>query len=289
MRKEVRLLKQYWLEVKWLFIKLGWLFVSLPKSSKPATNTSFTLGITTYKERFEPYLKPLVKKLVYLFPETPIIIAVNGYHNLAEQEKYLQEITEWVKPYKNVSLITYKIPQGLCTLWNQLVIKAPSQNIFLLNEDINVSLSFKKDLLSSGILTSEFGLINGSFSHFMLNKSLIKKVGWFDERFPGIGYEDHDYEIRMTIAGKQVEHYIVEGIKNERVVPKDWSYDKNHEVILTKYSSPNEKHYFSKWEFSETEKIGFTYARIIKGFAKLKDGMETPNFYPEIELNEWLK
>ena len=119
----------------------------------------------------------------------------------------------------------------------------------------------------------------------MLNKSIIKKIGWFDERFPGIGYEDHDYEIRMALAGKQVEHYNIVGIKNERVLPKDWSYGDQHDVILTKYSGPNEKHYFSKWEFSDTEQEGFVYVRIIQGYAKQVEGMETPNFYMENELN----
>lgn len=285
MNKAQRIGKQYWQEVKWLFIKLGWLLVSMPKESKPYSDTAFTLGITTYKERFETYLKPLIKKLVYLFPETPIVIAVNGYHNLAEQEKYLQQITQWAEPYKNVKLVTYKEPQGLCTLWNQILIKAPSQKVFLFNEDINVSQSFKNDILSSGILNSEFGLINGSFSHYMLNKSMIKTVGWFDERFPGIGYEDHDYEIRIVLADKKVHHFTIKGIKNERVIPKDWSYDKNHQVILTKYSGPNEKHYFSKWEFSDTAQQGFVYVRIIQQYAKLVEQMETPNFYPEIELN----
>jgi len=287
MSKFFRIIKQYVLEVKWVFINLGWSFISLPKSSKPHSDTSFTFGITTYKERYQPYLQPLVKKLVYLFPEVPIVIAVNGYHNLSEQEKYLEQIVEWVKPYKNVSLITYNEPQGLCKLWNQIVIKAPSQKVFLLNDDINISKSFKNGILSSGILDSEFGLINGSFSHYMINKSVIKTVGWFDERFPGIGYEDHDYEIRMTLAGKKVEHFDIEGIKNENVIPKDWSYNEDHHVILTKYSGPNEKHYFSKWEFTDKEREGFTHVRIIQGYAKLKPNMMTPDFYPEIELNKW--
>lgn len=283
MSKGLRIVKQFWKELIRLLIRLRWLFIKLPKSSNSNTSSStFTLGITTYKERYESYLKPLVKKLVYLFPDTPIIIAVNGYHNQAEQEEYLQEISDWVEPYQNVSLITYKAPQGLCKLWNQLVVNSVTDKVFLFNEDINLSTSFRDDLLRSNILNTEFGLINGSYSHFMLNKSIVKKVGWFDERFPGIGYEDHDYEIRIVLAKKQVEHFKIRGIKNERVVPKDWSYGEKHEVILTKYSGPNEKHYFSKWEFSEKEQLGFVYVRIIKGYAKQLKGMETPNFYHEI-------
>lgn len=283
MNKVVRITKQYWLELKWLMIKLKWLLVSIPIDNQSYSDTSFTIGITTYKERYESYLKPLVRKMVYLFPEVPIIIAVNGYHDLKEQEEYVDQLTKWIKPYQNITLIVYKKPQGLCKLWNQIVLKSPSEKVFLLNEDINISPLFRQDVLQSGILSSGFGLINGSYSHFMLNKSTIKNVGWFDERFPGIGYEDHDFEIRMTIAKKQVEHFQIQGIKNENVVPEDWSYGDQQEVILTKYSGPNEKHYFSKWEFSDQELPNFVYVRIVQGYAKLKLGMETPNFYPEFK------
>ena len=55
-------------------------------------------------------------------------------------------------------------------------------------------------------------------------------------------------------------------------------------AMMTQRFLKNKKHYFSKWEISDTAKHGFVHVRIIKGYAKLKDGMETPNFYPD--LNE---
>jgi len=286
MGKIGRLSNHYFQEIRWFFIQLRWVFTAMPKSSLSASSSSeFTIGITTYKERYESYLKPLVKKMVYLFPDTPIVIAANGHHNQSGQKEYLQQITKWISSYRNIILITYEQPQGLCKLWNQIVLKSTTQNVFLFNEDINISKSFKAGILSSRILNSELGLINGSYSHFMLNKSIIKEVGWFDERFSGIGYEDHDYEIRMMIANKEMKHFKISGIKNECVVPKDWSYGGDHDVVHTKYSSPNEKYYFSKWKFSDTEVEGFVYVRIAQGYVKQIEGMETPNFYPEIKLS----
>lgn len=108
----------------------------------------------------------------------------------------------------------------------------------------------------------------------------MAKVGWFDERFPGIGYEDHDYEIRMALKGFTVESIDVDGLKNENVVPKDWSWGDSHSVIFGKYSGPNEEHYFKKWSISKEEEQNSTWVRIIQGYAQLKEGMATPDFYP---------
>lgn len=285
MNKGIRLLRVFVYNLKWWFIKKSWIFFRLQHSNlNEATNTTFSFGVTTYKERFETYLKPLVLQLNYLFPETKILIAINGFHNKKEQLIYLENIKAFLLPFKNVAFFYYIEPQGLCKLWNQLIIKSNTQKIFLLNDDISVSAALKNELISSKITNSQFGLINKSYSHFLIDKNTIKKVGWFDERFPAIGYEDHDFEIRMALQNSTPDFFSFDSIKNEVVVPKDWSWGNADEVILKKYSNANEKHYFSKWEFSETEKKGFIFVRIIQRYVKLKDGMETPNFYPEIQL-----
>ncbi|PKP50201.1 MAG: hypothetical protein CVT95_02745, partial [Bacteroidetes bacterium HGW-Bacteroidetes-12] len=123
-----------------------------------------------------------------------------------------------------------------------------------------------------------------SWSHFLISKPILSKVGWFDERFPGVGYEDQDYEIRLALRDIPFIDIKVNHLKNIVYQTKDFSYGKNIETDYKKYSSSNGKHYFSKWETSDTAKQGFIYVRIIQGYAKLKDGMETPNFYPD--LNE---
>ena len=54
--------------IKWWFIKKSWLFVSCKNNNdKLPTNQNYTLGITTYKERFDTYLKPLILHLNHLF------------------------------------------------------------------------------------------------------------------------------------------------------------------------------------------------------------------------------
>ncbi|NCP45010.1 MAG: hypothetical protein COW67_08705 [Flavobacteriales bacterium CG18_big_fil_WC_8_21_14_2_50_32_9] len=285
MKKILRLIERLIYIVKWWFLKQKWRFVSLQYSNaKTVTNTNYSIGITTYKERFETYLKPLVLHLNYLFPHMQIIVAINGFHNQKEQTEYLNKIKSFLSNFKNIDFVYYEQPHGLCKLWNQLIILSKSDKIVVLNDDISISKKLKTEIEESKILNSNFGLINGSYSHFLINKKIINQIGWFDERFPGIGYEDHDYEIRLALQGVSPDFYNFKTIKNENVTPKDWSWGDDDTKIFKKYSHANEKHYFSKWEISDTAKHGFVHVRIIKGYAKLKDGMETPNFYPD--LNE---
>lgn len=286
MKKILRIGLVFIQNIKWWFIKQNWKFVPLQQTNANlVTNLAYSIGITTYKERFETYLKPLVLHLNHLFPKTQIMVAINGFHNQKEQTEYLIKIKAFLSSFKNINFVFYEQPQGLCKLWNQLILLAKTDKIFLLNDDISISKLLKTEIEKSKILDSNFGLINGSYSHFLIDKKIIKQIGWFDERFPGIGYEDHDYEIRLALQGIFPDFYNFKTIKNETVIPKDWSWGNTDTKIFKKYSNANEKHYFSKWEISDNEKEGFVFVRIIQGYVKLKDGMETPNFYPTIQLN----
>jgi hypothetical protein len=267
-------------EIRWTFIGWGWAMKTLKPEQTEVTNTAYTIGITTYIERLHSYLIPLIKQLHFQFPDTQIIVAINGYHNAEKQAAFLNEIHEFLDQYSNVSYFDYIAPQGLCTLWNGIVLRSKTEKMLLCNEDLKTSKTFRSHLDNSSVFEHDFALINGSYSHFMITKKMMKEVGWFDERFPGIGYEDHDYEIRMAIKGHTVTEVQVDGLKNETAVPKDWSYGNDHSVIFGKYSGPNEEHYFKKWSLSETAKEGYTKVRILQGYARLNDSMETPDFHP---------
>lgn len=286
MKKAFRILNQYIYLLKWKFISFMWKFrnVSNNNSSSIPTHTQFSIGITTYIERFDTYLKPLVKRLSYLQPDQQIIVAINGYHDQKAQQKYIKEISDFLVGFINVKYFYHETPQSLSKLWNQIVIESDNEGIFIFNDDISISPQFAKDLASSPILGYDVALINGSFSHFFVKKSVIKKVGWFDERFPGIGYEDHDFEIRLTFNNIELKHFKFNSVKNENVTPKSWSWGETEDVIEKKYTKSNETHYFNKWSFSNNPKDGYQYVRITQNYVKLNEGMETPNFYPEIML-----
>jgi hypothetical protein len=279
--KIIRLLKVYWNNFIWLFIDLSWKLKPNP-IAKNITNHRYSIGVVTYVNRYEIHFLPLIKRLITAFPDTQIVIAVNGYYDAEVQKKYLDKIVKLLGKYKNVDVITYETGQSLSKLWNQLIINSKAEKTFVFNDDIKISSSFRRLLESSGILNESCGLINSSWSHFLMSKEIIKKNGWFDERFPGVGYEDQDFEIRLVSNGIVIKDYSIGGLKNLVFKTTDFSYGENIETDFEKYSSDNGKVFFKKWEVIQADVQGFIYVRIIQGYAKQIEGMETPNFYPKI-------
>jgi len=282
--KSIRFSKNYWSNIKWWFIDVVWKFKSNP-TAKDITNTTYSIGVVTYVNRYEIHFLPLIKRLITVFPDTQIVIAINGYYDEEIQKNYLAKITGLLATYKNVNFVTYQTGESLSKLWNQLLINSKTDKTFIFNDDIKIASCFRNKLEQSGVLDEKCGLINSSWSHFLMSKTIVNINGWFDERFPGVGYEDQDYEIRLVLNGITIKDYQVAGLKNLVYKTTDFSYGANIETDYEKYSSDNGKVFFKKWITSPTEETGFVYVRIIQRYAKLVEEMKTPNFYPEIELN----
>lgn len=267
----------------WKQVKEQW--QSLPDvHPSGVTNTDFTIGITTYVVRFESCLKPLIKQLSTVFPDTTILIAVNGHHDQDRQEKYLNELQAYLKNFPNITAITHKEPVGLTKLWNELIIQSNTYGTLVLNDDLTIDQHFRNNLEVQDIREDTITIINRSWSHFYIPKSVIRKVGWFDERFTGIGTEDWDYECRMNRVEMEPRFVEVKGVLNEVLHTPDYSFGPEMDVVNEKYSKANLDFFHTKWDVSETEKPGYRWVRIVQGHVKRKPGMETPDFYPEITI-----
>jgi len=74
------------------------------------------------------------------------------------------------------------------------------------------------------------------FGFFGFKKDLIRKIGFFDERYTGGGYEDNDIILRLKEA--DVSYY-----ENEEIeyiyLPTSWNYE---------ISSSAADHYYAKWK-----------------------------------------
>ena len=282
MGKFSRILKVNVEKLRWWRVSHWWKskqIQAFPAEIQP----KYSIGLVTYIKRYDIHFKPLIKQLTYLFPDTEINVAVNGYYDAEEQEKYLEDITKFTAQFPHVNLIKYKEGQSLSKLWNQLVVHASCPKTLVCNDDIKLAKNFRSQLEATSIFGEDVAIINASWSHFLISKEAVGTYGWFDERFPGVGYEDHDFEIRLKLKGKEVNSYPVKDLFNISYVTTDFSWGKNEKTIFNKYSSVNGDHYFSKWEFSDTEKEGYAFVRIIQGYAKMKPEMETPNFYPDFQ------
>ena len=97
--KGIRIFKVYWNNFIWLFIDFTWQFKPNPISKK-ISNTTYSIGVVTYVKRYEIHFLPLIKKLITVFPETQIIIAINGYYDKEIQNEYLNKITNLLATYR---------------------------------------------------------------------------------------------------------------------------------------------------------------------------------------------
>jgi hypothetical protein len=269
--------------IYWWIIAKAWYFIKGKNYASP--NKNFSIGIVTYINRYDKLFKPLIKSLCKIFPDTEIIIAINGYYDQEKQKRYLADIGFFLSQFPNVKKFEYKEGQSLSKLWNQLIIHSTNEKLFICNDDIKIAPYFRENLEKSGILNTNLGLLNSSWSHFLISKSIISQVGWFDERLPGVGNEDDDYETRLVIHGILIQFYTIEGLKNIIFQTKDFSYGKNTETVNIKYVKENKIFFDKKWSMSDEKKEGYIFVRLLQNYLRLNVGMETPNFYPEIKYH----
>jgi len=173
----------------------------------------YSIGITTYQHRFDKWLKPLVRSIKKYRPDIEIHITVNGEHNKKFDETYRKEILKFASEYSNVFLTMYPTFRSLSKLWNNLLINSTTHNMLLLNDDITIHEQFFDAIESIPLGTYK---INHSWSHAMLDRRLVDSIGWFDERYLGIGEEDGDFEWRYGRAtnGQTIPVMRIPGIIN---------------------------------------------------------------------------
>lgn len=264
----------------WHFIIALWKMIP-KKNGEERSNHKFSIGIVTYVDRYESFFQPLTTNLVTIFPDTEIVIAINGYYLKDIQLRYLKDIELFTKKFKNVKIIPFVEPQSLSKLWNLLIINSSSDKIIILNDDIKISPTFRRNIERSGIFEQEIGLINKSWSHFLISKNIVRKIGWFDQRFPGMGNEDEDYECRLVFNNIELKTYSVFGINNIVFVSNNFCYGEDVETINVKYMKQNKTFFDSKWKFSNDPQSSFRFVKKVNGYISLQDGMDTPNFFAE--------
>lgn len=237
---------------------------------------SYSIGITTFAARFHRYLVPLVVAIKEAKPDVEIILTVNGEKDSFDQ-LYRTELLNFVADYNNVYLTMFPRFRSLAKLWNTCLINSTNMNVLVLNDDVTVGHEFFKelDMIANDEMreaSSPIFKINGSWSHSFLNRKVVDKVGWFDERYLGIGEEDGDFEWRIGKQfGYKVPSIMIRGIVNH-VDHSDCLAGMNK--VNSKYSQFNYDFAFNhKYEESaEGENFGIMNR-------KLKCLSETPEQY----------
>ncbi len=199
---------------------------------------NISIGITTFERRFETYFDPLLKRIREFEADAEIIVAINGEHNQGFGEDYRASVLQRIAEAKNVYPIMFPRFRGLAKLWNTIIIHASNDHILVLNDDVMIDNSkFLKDIKKAAEKNSgKSFVINNSWSHFLINKTEIDELGYFDERLLGIGEEDGDLCWRyINLYGRPVANVKISGFQN-------FAQDTMSEAPLNILSRPNMKY-----------------------------------------------
>lgn len=156
---------------------------------------NITIGIVTFKERLE-LLKQMMKQITSIIgiDSIDIIIAVNGNNEEDMPNDYRREILAIANNYDNVYPIICPEFKSLAKLWNTITIFSKTEYNIILTDDLFISNEFSLNIILDYINStgSEFFTINNQFSHFVVTKTMLHGLGYFDERFIAFGEEDGD-------------------------------------------------------------------------------------------------
>lgn len=124
-------------------------------------------------------------------------------------------------------------------LINDCILAAEEEVVIIINHKIRgnfLHIDKIRYLLKQG-----YGLVSlQNFHMFGFKKDLIRRIGWFDERFLGGNYEDSDF-VRRVIEAKIAWYDATE----VPVIPGKTSWD----------SRESEKHFLNKWKDGQMERL----------------------------------
>ncbi len=258
-----------------------------------AIGSDYSIGVVTYVKRFDSYFKPLVRSLEKYFPGVEKNYVLNGFYDQSIQSEYIKNAKDFLKGTTASNVIAYNESQPLARCFNQLILHSSTKKVFILNDDILIRFLFRP-FFEAQMWPFENGVVNNSWSHSWFSKETVKKVGWFDERFPAIGQEDGDYGLRIAMQKRQKSIEVLHqqniycfGITNIVAGNTDPGWKKDSAIVGSGYAQSNKDYFEKKWEISK-EPLA-QGIRLQKEYYRIRPGMETPNFYDLKLLDNPLK
>lgn len=209
----------------------------------------YSIAIATFKDRYDDLFAPLLRKIACLFPDTQILVYANGHVDQEKQAEYLPRIEALCAEYGNVELFTSMEPQSLSSIWNLLIRESNAKKTFIMNDDLRVTPAFRRKITATGFFEMQVCVINNIWSHFLISRSVIDQIGWFDESLIELGGEDDDYTFRLSFAGIDLERRECYHIWNESRPSQRNSF--GHDMTGEhRYSKYNAERLAKKWLIS---------------------------------------
>lgn len=188
-------------------------------SAELKARMNYSIVITTFDKRFDAYLVPLIKSIKQHRPDVEIIITANGPCKAAFDPNYRSRLLEFLATQSNCFPTVFPTFQSLAKMWNRGVLTATQEQVLVLNDDLIIQPSdgngFFEQLEAALAGNAGTFKINGSFSHYVIAKTELIDVGFFDERLLGLGEEDGDFYWRYHEKfKKEIASLDIGGIEN---------------------------------------------------------------------------
>ena len=180
-------------------------------------NIPFTISIVTFKER-----KELVKKLITDIralegDECDLLLMVNGNNEEEMDDEYRTDMLKFCSTIKKCYPYFFPEFKGLSKLWNSSVVFSKTNYNFIICDDVSYKSPHILTRIKSHInaTSEEFFKINNEFSHFVVTKETLHRVGYFDERLLAHGEEDGDIIYRyQDLIKKDFPSVSIPGLSN---------------------------------------------------------------------------
>ena len=156
--------------------------------------------LSTYDPRIINSTLPLIRDLKTIFPDIPLNIIVNKDKNNQADWDARKSLLKEVEKYNEIYLIMNNKPMGLAHNWNKGIYASLTNKMIILNDDIKI-LEFENfksevNLLAKSLEKEDLIRVNYGYHFFGISSNCIKNIGFFDERFLYINFEDSDYQYR---------------------------------------------------------------------------------------------
>jgi hypothetical protein len=218
--------------------------------------------VTTYIARYHEWLVPLLTQGLKYSVDRKWIVAVNGHKDSTAQDRYLNRFrTEWRDAARLTCLVRRKTV-GVAQLWNEIVQASPTRCLLILNDDLTILPGFWQWLASQQAPDGTLVKINNIWSHYLVDKVLFDKLGYFDETLAEMGFEDLDFEGRMWAADLSPGSIASAFIQHAWVNPDGTTYESGK--VHGKYSKMNQDRFFEKWRMAVVGEPGLYLPQIDK-------------------------
>lgn len=147
------------------------------------------------------------------------------------REWFFDELKDSVKPYE-CCFVNGKDTTCFSNLLNNIIVNSDSDIVIISNDKARPKPSDVDKMLS--LIDNGYGFVClYRLGFFGFHKDLIKKVGFFDERFVKAGCEDNDMFLRLRFCN--ISSYISEEINYLDKVPSMWEHSASERFFYKKY------------------------------------------------------